>query len=151
MTIEGMPVSVMRHHKVNVGVGPGRRAAQTFSFTLAEHERVRVEVTGPRYMGRRWVSRAECDAEPELSLSVQPLPAELTVTCPPKGTTMVCQDCPAPIGGKVYFPDQFPAIDVEDFETKFWVLFRAPGYQRKLEQITVHPGPNARRLVMEAL
>ena len=151
VAVEGMPVSVMRHHQVTIGDTPSVRASKSLSFILREGERVRVELTGPRYFGRRWISRSECDAQPQLSLQVEPLPAKLTLACPHDGMTMMCEDCPTPVGGKIYFADQFPAIDVEDFETTVWILFRAPGRQRKLQQITLHPGPNVKRVMLDEL
>ncbi len=151
VAIDGMPVSVMRHHQVSIGTAHSRRATETFVFTLGEDERTRVELTGPRYYGRRWISRSECDAQSPLSLSVRPQPAKLTMACPHEGMTLVCEDCPEPIGGKVYFADQFPSIDVESFETTVWILFRAPGRRRKLQQLTLHPGPNVKRVVLDPL
>jgi len=59
--IEGMPVSIMRHHRLVVGADEERPLAPRVALELGD-EALRVRVLGLRYHGDRWISRQDCEA-----------------------------------------------------------------------------------------
>jgi hypothetical protein len=149
--LDGIPVSVIGHHQLAIDDDEGQRASRRFVLTVAPGENRRLELSGPRYHGVRWVSREECDEVMVVRMHVEPLPAELELTCPEKGMTLECQDCPGPAGERIYLAEHFPAIEVDAFDTAVWVLFRAPGFQRELKRLILHPGPNPRHIELRRL
>jgi hypothetical protein len=150
LEITGMPVSVMRHHRVVVGADDERPLASVVLLELGD-EGLQVRVLGPRYRGDRWVSRRECEAQGRMVMQVEPLPAKVVFACPPAGLTVACPGCPGEAGTRVYLAEDLPAIAMDAWSREVELLLRAPGYHRQERRLVLHPGPNSVHVELEPL
>lgn len=148
--ITGMPVSVMRHHRLVVGASDERPLAARVALELGDVA-LRVRVLGLRYHGDRWVSRQECEVSRRVVMQVEPLPARVVFPCPPKGLTVACPGCAGEAGARVYLAEELPPIEMESWSREVELLLRAPGYHRQERSVVLHPGPNRVHVELEAL
>jgi hypothetical protein len=148
--ITGMPVSIMRHHRLVVGADDERPLVSHLTLEVGD-EALRLRVLGLRYHGDRWVSRQDCEATPRVVLPVQPLPARVVFPCPPKGLTVACPGCPGEAGQRVYLAEELPPVDMESWSREVTLVLRAPGYHREALRVELHPGPNSVHVELEAL
>jgi len=148
--ITGMPVSIMRHHRLVVGADDERPVDSHVTLEVG-NEALRLRVLGLRYHGDRWVSRQECEATPRVQLPVVPLPARVVFPCPPKGLTVACPSCPGEAGQRVYLAEELPPVDMESWSREVTLVLRAPGYHREELRVELHPGPNSVHVELEAL
>lgn len=150
LEVTGMPVSVMRHHRLVVGAADERPLAEHVVLELGD-ETLRVRVLGLRYHGDRWVSRQECAVEHRVVLTVQPLPARVVFPCPPRGLTVTCSGCGGEAGARVYFAEELPPIAMDAWTREVELLLRAPGYRRQEQRVVLHPGPNSVHVDLDPL
>jgi hypothetical protein len=148
--VTGMPVSLMRHHRVVVGADDERPLAQRLTLEVGD-EALRVRVLGLRYHGDRWVSRQECAATSRVVLTVQPLPARVVFPCPPRGLTVACPSCPGEAGERIYLAEELPPVEMESWSREVTLVLRAPGYNRRELRVELHPGPNSVHVELDAL
>lgn len=148
--ITGMPVSIMRHHRLVVGADDERPLEPRMTLEVGD-EALRVRVLGLRYHGDRWVSRQECEAAPRVVLPVQPLPARVVFPCPPRGLTVACPGCPGEASTRVYLAEELPPIDMDSWSREVTLLLRAPGFHRQELRVELHPGPNSVHVELDAL
>lgn len=146
--ITGMPVSIMRHHRLVVGADDERALAPRVPLELGD-EALRLRVLGLRYHGDRWVSREDCAAS-RVVMQVQPLPARVVFPCPPRGLTVACPGCPGEAGQRVYLAEELPPIEMASWSREVVLLLRAPGYHREERTVELHPGPNSVHVELQA-
>ncbi|MCH9680509.1 MAG: hypothetical protein K0V04_03665 [Deltaproteobacteria bacterium] len=142
-----MPVSAISHHRIMVGTSqqPLRRR-----MTLdIQGEREFVRVVGLRYRGGQWLAADDCAAADPLPLEVEPLPARLVFPCPPEGLTVTCPKCTSEVAGRAFLPEHFPTIEMDSFSVEVELLFRAPGFYRRRQRVSLHPGPNQVRVQLQ--
>ena len=150
LEITGMPVSIMRHHRLVVGADEERPLVPRVTLEVGD-EALRLRVLGLRYHGDRWVSRQECEAAARVVLPVQPLPARVVFPCPPKGLTVQCPGCPGEAGQRVYLAEELPPVEMASWSREVTLVLRAPGYHREALEIELHPGPNSVHVELDAL
>jgi len=146
--LSGIPISVMRHHRLAIGTDDERPLAQRMDLRL-EGRATQLRVTGPRYGGARRLEAGECSGGALVSLEAAPLPARLVFPCAPSGLTIVCTTCEE--SERVYLADELPPIPMTSFSREVELLVRAPGFRRANRKVSLHPGPNTVRLELERL
>ncbi len=145
--VVGMPVSVIRHHRLWVGTR-ARPLEPRMTIELPE-QRTLVRVAGLRYRGERWLKADDCAQEGSLTLPVEPLPARVVFPCPPPGLTVTCTRCPGFAEDQVFLPEHFPTIEMDSFSQEIELLLRAPGFRRRTQPVSLHPGPNTLRVELD--
>jgi hypothetical protein len=149
LEVAGMPVAIMRHHRVVVGADDERPLTPRVALVLGE-EPLQVRVLGLRYQGERFVSRQECERS-RVVMQVEPLPARVVFPCPPAGLTVTCAACPGEAGQRVYLAEELPPIEMAGWSRTVTFLLRAPGFNRRELEVELHPGPNSVHVELEAL
>ncbi len=134
--VEGMPVSLLRHHVVVVG-RERREAARTVEVARWDGEALLV---GPRYTG---ASTLPNRCEDPVVLQARPKPARVELTHMPPNAVVSCIDCPGIDPHANFLVSNLPPMVMTAWamEVTFWV--RAHGYESRHEVIVLHPGQNS--------
>ena len=133
--VEGMPISLLRHHSILVGA-ERREAARSVEIPRLDVEALLV---GPRYTGASKLPD-RCDAP--VVLKAKPKPARVKLTEAPPNTVVSCVDCPGIDPHANFLVSNLPPMVMKGWamEVTFWV--RASGYESRREVAVLHPGQN---------
>jgi len=148
--VSGMPISVMRHHRLAVGADDERALEARVDLHL-EGRAAQLQVIGPRYEGQRRLAAGECRDGAVVPLQATPRPARITFPCAPRGLTVACVRCPPSVGTRVHLAHDLPPMPMTGFTEEVELLLRAPGFQRQTRRVSLHPGPNTVRVQLEPL